>query len=66
MASTTFLLFLAFLYFLPVFVAASRKHNNTAAIGVLNLLLGWTVVGWVAALIWSATDNVRGVAIQGQ
>jgi hypothetical protein len=64
MASATVFLFLGFLYFLPLFVAASRKHNNTTAIGVLNLLLGWTIAGWIAALIWSATDNVQKVAIQ--
>lgn len=43
------------LYFLPAIVAAFRKHRNKAPIFLLNLLLGWTVVGWVAALVWSAT-----------
>jgi len=44
------------LFFLPAFVAGTRKHHNTNAIFALNLLLGWTVLGWVAALIWALTQ----------
>jgi RsiW-degrading membrane proteinase PrsW (M82 family) len=43
------------LYFLPSFIARQRKHQNSQAIFVTNLLLGWTFLGWVAALIWSYT-----------
>jgi Superinfection immunity protein len=46
---------LAFAYFIPALNAWSRNHHNSGAILVLNLLLGWTVLGWVAALVWSAT-----------
>ena len=42
-------------YFLPAFIAFRRKHHNRFAILALNLLLGWTFLGWVAALIWSLT-----------
>ena len=44
-----------FAYFIPALNAWSRNHHNTGAIFVLNLMLGWTVLGWVAALVWSAT-----------
>lgn len=40
-------------YFLPAIVAFHRNHHNKVAILVLNLLLGWTFLGWVGALIWS-------------
>ena len=43
------------LYFLPVIVADRRKHQNTAAIGVINFFLGWTFLGWVLAFAWSCT-----------
>ncbi len=43
------------LYFLPAFIAGMRGHQNTAAIFVLTLLLGWTFLGWTAALVWSFT-----------
>lgn len=42
-------------YFLPTFVASRRRHHNANAIFLLNLLLGWTGIGWIAALIWAAT-----------
>lgn len=41
------------LYFTPAILAYSRKHPKTAAISVLNFLLGWTMLGWIGALIWS-------------
>jgi len=44
------------LYLLPAFVAEWRGHKNTIAIFLLNLLLGWTVLGWVIALVWAATN----------
>lgn len=47
------------LYFLPFFIAEWRGHPNSIPIGLLNLFTGWTFIGWVAALIWSATA-VRG------
>jgi threonine/homoserine/homoserine lactone efflux protein len=34
-----------------------RSKRNTLAIGILNLLLGWTIVGWVVALVWSFTHD---------
>jgi hypothetical protein len=40
-------------YFLPTILAAIREHPNVVAIGLLNLLVGWTGIGWLAALIWS-------------
>lgn len=50
------LLFL--IYFLPAFNASERKHRERKAILTLNLLLGWTVIGWIAALVWSFTSQV--------
>ena len=52
----SFLIVLA-LYFLPAIIAALREHNNAGAILVLNLFLGWTVLGWVLALVWACTNN---------
>ena len=48
-----FIAFLIFLYFIPSFVAHTRNHRQFNAIFLLNLLLGWTVFFWIAALIWS-------------
>ena len=37
------------LYFLPAIIALSRHHQSGAAIAVLNLLLGWTVIESIRA-----------------
>lgn len=42
-------------YFLPAIWAACRQHHNTGAIFALNLLLGWTLFFWIAALVWALT-----------
>jgi len=47
--------FWASLYFLPTVIAWKRQHHNALAVTVTNALLGWTFIGWVAALIWSCT-----------
>lgn len=44
-------------YFIPTISAYCRDHNNTAAIACVNILLGWTVIGWIGAMVWSLTDN---------
>lgn len=38
------------LYFLPTIVAFSRKVINRGSVAVINVFLGWTLVGWVVAL----------------
>jgi Superinfection immunity protein len=43
----------AALYFLPLVIALAREHPQAGAISLLNLLLGWTLLGWVGALIWA-------------
>jgi hypothetical protein len=49
----TFLLVLA--YFLPSLVAFARGHQSWLEIVTCNLLLGWTLLGWIAAFVWSLT-----------
>jgi hypothetical protein len=38
-------------YFLPWAVAATRGKSNSWAIGLVNFLVGWTLIGWVVALV---------------
>lgn len=46
---------IAVVYMAPAMVAHARNHRHAGAITALNLLLGWTFVGWVAALVWALT-----------
>ena len=50
-----FLLLLLVLYPLPTYIALRRRKRNVAAILILNLLLGWTFIGWTVALVWALT-----------
>lgn len=49
------IVFLVVLYFIPALWAMYRRHPQAAAISTLNLLLGWTVLGWIGALVWAQT-----------
>lgn len=44
-------------YFLPT-IAGIRKRN-ASAIFILNLLLGWSIIGWVIALVWAMTKDTE-------
>lgn len=46
-------------YFLPTIAAYNREKVNTQAIFVLNLFLGWTLLGWVIALVWAVTEEEK-------
>jgi hypothetical protein len=47
------------IYFLPALVAWGRHHRNGLAIFVLNLLAGWTAIGWLVAIVWAFTNPAR-------
>lgn len=50
------------LYFLPAI--AGRHKRNATAILVLNLLAGWTFVGWVVAMVWACTVDADKRAVR--
>ena len=41
------------IYFIPTIVGYRKR--NAGAIFALNLLLGWTLIGWIIALMWALT-----------
>jgi hypothetical protein len=45
------------LYLLPSIVANMRRQPQFLAILCLNIFLGWTVLGWIGALIWALTRS---------
>lgn len=44
------------LYFVPSIIGFKRGHQNAVAIFALNLLAGWTFIGWVGSFVWSVTE----------
>lgn len=59
LAGLTVLFVVASLYFLPSIIASNRSHKDTGAIFILNLLLGWTILGWVIPLAWCFVDRTN-------
>jgi hypothetical protein len=56
-----FLPFLGFgfvMYFLPSIIALARNKRDITAIVLLNFFLGWTMIGWIVALIWAVKTDV--------
>jgi hypothetical protein len=41
------------LYLIPSIEADARNSQDAQAITWVNVLLGWTVIGWIAALMWA-------------
>lgn len=48
-----FVVGVALLYFFPLLIAACRGHRNTFGVALLNVFFGWSLIGWVGALLWA-------------
>ena len=51
------------IYLAPLIVAVVRGHHRWRWIGILNFAAGWTVVGWIATLVWSVTGIRQPTAV---
>ncbi|RKS42667.1 T4 superinfection immunity protein [Gillisia mitskevichiae] len=49
------------LYFLPTIIGWNKRNSN--AILAINLLLGWTFIGWMVAFIWSLSKDATPIII---
>lgn len=60
----TFFLVLFVFYWLPTIIAIARHTHSALGVAALNFFLGWTVVGWVMALLWAlAASPARQVIV---
>ena len=48
----------SFLYFLPFIIGVARGKRDLLGIFLLNFFLGWTLIGWIVALIWAVKQDV--------
>jgi Superinfection immunity protein len=46
-------------YWLPTIVALARGAERVTAVVLINLLLTWTVIGWIVALVIAFTSPRR-------
>jgi hypothetical protein len=44
-------------YLWPTIVAHRCEHRDRELIKVVNVLLGWTLVGWVVAMAWAVNKR---------
>ncbi len=49
------------LYLVPSIDAIYRKHPKAGRIVLLNLLAGWTLLGWAVAFVWAEEAEVSQV-----
>jgi hypothetical protein len=47
------------LHFLPTIIAWRRGSKSFLWIFLINLFFGWTLIGWVIALVWALQDGPR-------
>ena len=50
------LIFMVLCYFIPTVIGLLRGHKDAPAIAAINILLGWSVVGWLVSFIWALSD----------
>lgn len=46
-------------YFIPSIIAKRKNKSNRVAIYFINLFLGWSVIGWFAALFLAVRKDQR-------
>jgi hypothetical protein len=47
------------LYFLPAIIGSKRQVNSSGWLFVINLLLGWTGLGWIVCLLWAVCGQTK-------
>lgn len=49
------------LYYLPIIIAFKKRHNQKGYIVLINILFGWTIIGWIIALVWATRPAEKGI-----
>ena len=52
------------MYFIPTIIAVLRRAKGDCGVLVINLFLGWTMIGWVVALAWAVSSEKRQKAVK--
>lgn len=53
------LLVIVVIYLLPTLIAFGRDHPRRQDVAVVNILFGWTLIGWIAAFLWASLTHVE-------
>ena len=47
---------LLLIYLAPALVAFQRDHENKVGVLAANFMGGWSVIGWIACMVWAFRD----------
>lgn len=51
------------IYFIPAIIGFKKNQPNKVSILLLNLFLGWSLIGWVIALVWATKNDTAPVQV---
>ena len=46
-------------YMMPAGIACIRNAESEGSIFVVNLFFGWTLIGWIIALVWACANRSK-------
>ena len=52
------------IYFIPTYIAYKKDKKNKLPILLINLFAGWTLIGWVGALVWAVSQEKPDLVIE--
>jgi hypothetical protein len=58
-ATVIMLLLIIMIYMLPTLIAFGREHPRRHDITVANILLGWTLIGWIVIFLYASVGRVE-------
>lgn len=44
-------------YLIPTIIAVKRDHASKGGVIAVNILLGWSAIGWIVALVWALSKK---------
>jgi hypothetical protein len=53
------LMLILILYLLPTLIAFGREHPRRGEIAVVNIVVGWTLIGWIIVFLWAALGRTE-------
>ncbi|MGA2695405.1 MAG: superinfection immunity protein [Terriglobales bacterium] len=51
------------IYFVPFIIALAKSKRNTLTIFLINFFLGWSLIGWIVALVMALRDDAPPVRV---
>ncbi|MRX71088.1 superinfection immunity protein [Bacillus lacus] len=60
------LLITLFIRYIPTFIAFKKNKHNKFIVLIVNILLGWNILGWLAALYLALKKDKRNMLAENK